>query len=87
MRACNILAILSTIVSYTAAKDAPVSSDNLQGVEFEAYLPKQPFFSEAELVGNVKGNISAEAGPCGKGVKFTVQFENLPKSGGPFCEH
>lgn len=86
MRACNILAILST-VSCAAAKDAPVVSDNPQGVEYKATLPKQPFFPKAELVGNVKGNVSAVAAPGGKGVRFTVQFENLPKSGGPFSEH
>jgi hypothetical protein len=86
MRAWNILAILSTI-SYAAAKDAPVITGNPQGVEYKAVLPKEPFFPKAELVGNVKGNISAVAGPGGKGVKFTVQFENLPKSGGPFSEH
>ncbi|KAL7924273.1 superoxide dismutase [Trichoderma austrokoningii] len=86
MRACNILAILAT-VSYAAAKDAPVVSGNPQGVEYKAILPKQAFFPHAELVGNVKGNVSAVAAPGGKGVRFTVQFENFPKSGGPFIYH
>lgn len=86
MRACSVLAIFST-VSCAAAKDAPVISGNPQGVEYKAVLPKEAFFPKAELVGNVKGNISAVAGPGGKGVRFTVQFENLPKSGGPFSEH
>ncbi|GFP53745.1 hypothetical protein ACSS6W_001336 [Trichoderma asperelloides] len=86
MRSCNILAILST-VSCAAAKDAPVVSGNPQGVEYKATLPKQPFFPNAELVGNVKGNVSAVAAPGGKGVRFTVQFENFPKSGGPFLYH
>ncbi|KAM0462662.1 hypothetical protein ACHAPV_003486 [Trichoderma viride] len=86
MRACNVLAIFST-VGCTAAKDAPVVSGNPQGVEYKAALPKEPFFPKAELVGNVKGNVSAVAGPGGKGVRFTVQFENFPKSGGPFIYH
>ncbi|EHK48213.1 hypothetical protein TRIATDRAFT_215831 [Trichoderma atroviride IMI 206040] len=86
MRACNVLAIFST-VSCAAAKDAPVVSGNPQGVEYTATLPKEPFFPKAELVGNVKGNVSAVAGPGGKGVRFTVQFENFPKSGGPFIYH
>lgn len=87
MRACNILATLSTVVSCAAAKDAPIVSGNPQGVVFSAFLPKDPFFSGADLVGNVRGNISAVAGPGGKGVKFTVQLQNFPKSGGPFCKH
>lgn len=86
MRACTVLAIFST-VSCAAAKDAPVVSGNPQGVEYTATLPKKPFFPKAELVGNVKGNVSAVAGPGGKGVRFTVQFENFPKSGGPFIYH
>ncbi|KAL6902701.1 superoxide dismutase [Trichoderma evansii] len=87
MRACNVLATLSTVVSCAAAKDAPVVSGNPQGVVWSAFLPKDPFFSEADLVGNVRGNISAVAGPGGKGVKFTVQLQNFPTSGGPFLYH
>ncbi|KAK1244864.1 hypothetical protein MKX08_004493 [Trichoderma sp. CBMAI-0020] len=86
MRPCYVLAIFST-VSCAAAKDAPVVSGNPQGVEYTATLPNKPFFPKAELVGNVKGNVSAVAGPGGKGVRFTVQFENFPKSGGPFIYH
>lgn len=87
MRPSGFLAVLSTaLVGYAAAKDAPVVIDNPQGVEFKASLPKKPFFAGAALVGNVKGSVSATAGPAGKGVRFRVQFENLPKTGGPFCE-
>ncbi|RFU78112.1 cu,zn superoxide dismutase [Trichoderma arundinaceum] len=88
MRSSGILAILSTaLLSSAAAKDAPVVSGNPQGIEYKATLPKHPFYSDAALVGNVKGYVSAVAAPGGKGVKFTIQFENFPKKGGPFMYH
>ncbi|TFB01321.1 Cell surface Cu-only superoxide dismutase [Trichoderma ghanense] len=88
MRPSGFLAVLSTaLFGCAAAKDAPVVIDNPQGVEFKATLPKKPFFTGAALVGNVKGSVSATAGPAGKGVRFRVQFENLPKTGGPFLYH
>jgi hypothetical protein len=87
MRCRNILAILSTaVLGCAAVKDAPVVSGNPQDVEYKATLPKHAFFSDAALAGNVKGYVSAVAAPGGKGVKFTVQFENFPKTGGPFSE-
>ncbi|PTB64616.1 Cu,Zn superoxide dismutase-like protein [Trichoderma citrinoviride] len=88
MRPSGFLAVLSTaFFGCAAAKDAPVVIDNPQGVEFKATLPKKPFFSGAALVGNVKGSVSATAGPASKGVRFRVQFENFPKTGGPFLYH
>ncbi|KAL6802351.1 Cu,Zn superoxide dismutase-like protein [Trichoderma sp. SZMC 28012] len=88
MRASGILAILSLAVSSCAAeKDAPVVTGNPQSVEYKATLPKKPFFAGADLAGNVKGSVSAVAAPGGKGVRFRVQFENFPKSGGPFMYH
>ncbi|KAL7946510.1 Cu,Zn superoxide dismutase-like protein [Trichoderma barbatum] len=88
MRASGILAILSLALSgCVAEKDAPVVTGNPQSVEYKATLPKKPFFSNAALVGNVKGYVSAVAAPGGKGVRFSVQFENFPKSGGPFMYH
>ncbi|KAK1244592.1 hypothetical protein MKX07_003391 [Trichoderma sp. CBMAI-0711] len=88
MRPSGFLAVLSTaLFGCAAAKDAPVVIDNPQGAEFKATLPKKPFFAGAALVGNVKGSVSATAGPAGKGVRFRVQFENLPKTGGPFLYH
>lgn len=87
MRASGILAILSLAVSSCVAeKDAPVVTGNPQSVEYKATLPKKPFFAGADLAGNVKGSVSAVAAPGGKGVRFRVQFENFPKSGGPFSE-
>lgn len=88
MRPSGLLTVLSAaLFGCAAAKDAPVVIDNPQGVEFKASLPKKPFFAGAALVGNVKGSVSATAGPAGKGVRFRVQFENLPKTGGPFLYH
>ncbi|KAL6866668.1 superoxide dismutase [Trichoderma novae-zelandiae] len=88
MRPFGFLAVLSTaLFGCAAAKDAPVVVDNPQGVELKATLPKKPFFAGAALEGNVKGFVSATAAPAGKGVRFKVQFENFPKSGGPFLYH
>jgi hypothetical protein len=33
---------------------------------------------------NVTGSVKAEAGEGGRGVKFTVNFADIPKEGGPF---
>jgi hypothetical protein len=33
------------------------------------------------------GGISATAGPSGVGVAFTINFSNLPTSGGPFRKY
>ncbi|KAL7955167.1 Cu,Zn superoxide dismutase-like protein [Trichoderma compactum] len=88
MRASGILALLSLAVSSCVAeKDAPVVTGNPQSVEYKATLPKKPFFAGADLAGNVKGSVSAVAAPGGKGVRFRVQFENFPRSGGPFMYH
>ncbi|KAL7794500.1 superoxide dismutase [Trichoderma ceciliae] len=88
MRSSGILAVLSTVVLGCAATiDAPVVAGNPHGVEYKATLPGKSFFSDASLVGYVKGSVSAVAAPGGKGVKFTVQFENFPKKGGPFMYH
>ncbi|KAH6610597.1 cu [Trichoderma cornu-damae] len=87
MRSEILVTFSAAILSYVAAQDAPVVSGNPHGVEYKAALPKQPFFSDAALAGNVKGYVSAVAAPGGKGVKFTVQFENFPKEGGPFLYH
>ncbi|UKZ80958.1 hypothetical protein TrVFT333_008723 [Trichoderma virens FT-333] len=88
MRVSGILAVLSLAVSGSVAeKDAPVVTGNPSSVEYKATLPKKPFFADAALAGNVKGYVSAVAAPGGKGVRFSVQFENFPKSGGPFMYH
>ncbi|KAL7932717.1 Cu,Zn superoxide dismutase-like protein [Trichoderma chlorosporum] len=88
MRVSGILTVLSLAVTgCVAEKDAPVVTGNPDNVEYKATLPKKPFFSDAALAGNVKGFVSAVAAPGGKGVRFSVQFENFPQTGGPFMYH
>ncbi|GJC88064.1 cell surface Cu-only superoxide dismutase ARB_03674 [Colletotrichum liriopes] len=60
---------------------------NTQGVVYEATLPEKPFFKGGSLNGNVQGTITAVTAPDGNGVKFTVDFWNLPDEGGPFTYH
>lgn len=36
--------------------------------------------------GDIKGDISATAGPGGVGTNFVVNFSDLPASQGPFCK-
>merc|ERR1712093_870210 len=64
--------------------NATVVENNPVGKVYTATLPEKPFFNPTNPKGNVKGSISATANPNGIGVKFTVKFENLPTSGGPF---
>lgn len=58
--------------------------NNPVGPVYTAVLPAVEFFNPSDPRGNVKGGISATAGPNGAGVAFTVNFSNLPVSGGPF---
>lgn len=60
---------------------------NPVGPVYTAILPTEEFFNPADPRGNVKGGISATAGPGGVGVAFTVNFSNLPTSGGPFRKY
>jgi hypothetical protein len=64
--------------------DATVVKDNPIGPVYTAVLPATEFFNPWDPRGNVKGSISATAGPNGVGVAFTINFSNLPTSGGPF---
>ncbi|TDZ30423.1 Cell surface Cu-only superoxide dismutase [Colletotrichum trifolii] len=60
---------------------------NPPGVVYEATLPDTPFFKGCSLNDNVRGIITAVTAPDGNGVKFTVDFSNLPNEGGPFTYH
>jgi hypothetical protein len=66
--------------------DATVVTNNPIGPVYTAVLPTTEFFNPADPHGNVKGGISATAGPGGVGVAFTINFSNFPTSGGPFCK-
>lgn len=64
--------------------DATAVKDNPVGVTYVATLPTKAFFNPEDPNGNIKGSMSATAGPNGVGVVFQVDFSNLPTSGGPF---
>ncbi|KAM3443620.1 hypothetical protein MY4824_000506 [Beauveria thailandica] len=89
MFAKTLLAMASAalIGNVAAYQDAKIVSNNPHGVTYAAILPTEPFFKGANLDGNVVGSISATAADDGVGTKFTVEFSNLPKSGGPFIYH
>ena len=63
--------------------DAPVTTGNPVGKIAVATLPEQAFW-KGSLDGNVKGSVTAKAGPGGRGVDYSVSFSNLPKEGGTF---
>ena len=64
--------------------DAKVTTGN-PDVTYVATFPANAF-SYPGPKGNVKGTVTAKAGPGGEGVEFTVNFSNLPDAGGPFCK-
>jgi hypothetical protein len=64
--------------------NATVTTNNPK-VTYVATFPEQ-FWSYPGPQGNVRGSVVATAGPNGQGVAFTVNFSNLPASGGPFRE-
>ncbi|KAI9171472.1 Cell surface Cu-only superoxide dismutase [Paramyrothecium foliicola] len=83
----STFAPLAALVAQAIAQDATPVTGNPIGVLYKATLPEKPFFAGADIEGNVKGFISGVATPDGNAVEFTVQFENLPKEGGPFSYH
>ncbi|KAG5936225.1 hypothetical protein E4U53_000262 [Claviceps sorghi] len=82
-----LLAFLAAVNTCYAAENAPVVTNNPVGVIYTASLPSEPFFRAPGLSGSIQGFISASAPPDGVGVRFTIRFENLPKTGGPFPYH
>lgn len=88
MRASLSLAALSAVfVGQVIGQNAEAVNDNPVGVSYKATFPKEPFFKDAALDGNVEGYVSATAAKDGKGVQFSVKLSNLPKEGGPFKYH
>lgn len=66
--------------------DAAEVTNNPVGVVYQATLPDSAFFKPAyPNGGNIKGTVRAEANDDGRGVRITLDLENLPKTGGPFC--
>ncbi|KID63600.1 Cell surface Cu-only superoxide dismutase [Metarhizium brunneum] len=68
-----------------ATHDAPVVLNNPH-VTYQAVFPKDAFY-HGNIHGNVCGSVRASRGPHGRGVRFDVRLENLPKEGGPFLYH
>ncbi|KAG5964462.1 hypothetical protein E4U58_003193 [Claviceps cyperi] len=83
----TLLAILAALEASYATEIAAVVTKNPLDIIYTATLPSEPFFEAPGLSGNVKGFISASAPPDGVGVRFTVRFQNLPKTGSPFPYH
>ncbi|KAG5919360.1 hypothetical protein E4U42_006539 [Claviceps africana] len=83
----RLLAFLAAVNTCYAANDAPIITGNPVDVIYTASLPSKPFFAAPGLSGSIQGFISASAPPDGVGVRFTIRFENLPKTGGPFPYH
>ncbi|KAH7328717.1 superoxide dismutase [Stachybotrys elegans] len=82
-----ITAAATVFVGQALATDAIPVTGSPAGVVYRAELPEEPFFAGADIEGNVRGFISGSAPADGNGVAFTVSFENLPTSGGPFAYH
>ncbi|PHH71441.1 hypothetical protein CDD80_5283 [Ophiocordyceps camponoti-rufipedis] len=74
------------LVAAQGTQSAPVIKGNPSSASFEAKLPAEAF-TAGSLNGNIKGSIKASTPADGVGVEFKVQFENLPKEGGPFVYH
>lgn len=90
MHVSKILAISALGASGVFAQDASTSATTVTGnpdKAFKATLPEDPFWTSGSLFGNVKGSVSAKAGPDGVGVTFDVEFSNIPKEGGPFSKY
>ena len=83
MRAA-VITLLSAVVATARAEDAPPVTGNPASVSYKATLPETPFSQVEGLQGNIRGSVVAKAAPDGVGVEFTVNFENLPRTGGPF---
>ena len=82
MRSSAVLSVLSVLAAAAKAQtvtgqlgDALVVTDNPAGVTYLASLPDN---------GLVRGSVSAVAASNGTGVVFTVGFQGLPPSGGPY---
>lgn len=62
--------------------------NNPPGVVYRAEFPKDPFFKDAYPDGgNIEGSVIAVANPNGVGVIFSIDWQNLPKAGGPFSAY
>lgn len=56
---------------------------NPQGASFKATFPSDKQFTPTPN-GNIRGVVLAQSGRDGKGVRYDIMIDNLPKEGGPF---
>ena len=73
----TISAFAVILIPTTLADKAPATTDNPQGVQYIAVLPKDKA---------VSGSVVASSNSTGNGVNFDVSISGLPKDGGPFRE-
>ncbi|MCJ1334228.1 hypothetical protein MMC10_010935 [Thelotrema lepadinum] len=75
---------LLTLVAFTglaaAVPDAPLSQNNPLGATYMATLPNSSFTT-------IRGTISGSTNTNGTGVDFTVSFDSIPATGGPYIYH
>ena len=77
----STLLMLSAIAGLVAAApDAPVTSGNPLGATHMAVLPNSNFTT-------IRGTVTGTTNNNGTGVIFTVAFNNVPSSGGPYIYH
>lgn len=70
-------AFAATLLPTTLAGSAPVTTNNPQGVQYIAVLPKDDV---------VSGSVVASSNSTGNGVNFDVSISGLTVQGGPFRE-
>lgn len=71
-----------------ALGNATIVRNNPPGVVYRAEFPKDSFFKDAYPDGgNIEGSVIAVANPNGVGVIFSIDWQNLPKAGGPFSAY
>jgi hypothetical protein len=71
----TITALGLTLLPTILADSAPVTTNNPQGVQYIAALPKD---------NPVTGSVVASSNSTGQGVNFDVSISGLPAQGGPF---
>jgi len=78
MRFSNVISTVSLLVALTSAEDAPVSTNNVEGVVYEAFLPDTD-------ASTIRGYIAGASNANGTGIDFNINFYGLPdQSQGPF---
>ena len=67
--------LITTILPFISASDAPITTGNPSDVQYIATLPNTT---------NITGFVAISSGPQGYGVDVQVNITGLPSQGGPF---